>query len=143
MAILLKCARQTASAEDGARVLIERRRPRGVSKESLALRAWLKALAPGADLQRWFKQYPRQWPLFRRRYLDELRDEQAMKALEELHSIAAHEKRVTLLTAADEPEHSHAAILRDLIEGAKKPPSTSGPARAASAGRIRAARRQR
>ncbi len=42
---------------------------------------------------------------------------------------------MTLLTSAEDQEHSHAAILRDLLGGVKKPPSTSGPARAASAGR--------
>lgn len=143
MAVLLKRARQAASAEDGARVLVDRRRPRGISEEALALRAWLKALAPGEDLQRWFKLHPRQWMVFRRRYFDELRNEEAMKALDELHSIAAHANRVTLLTSADQPERSHAAILRDLLQGAKKPPSTTGPATAASPGGVRAARRPR
>jgi hypothetical protein len=47
---------------------------------------------------------------------------------------------VTLLTEAKDQERSHAAILRDLLDGVKKPPSATGPARAASAGRIRARR---
>lgn len=143
MAVLLKFARQAATDEDGARVLVERRRPRGVSKDALALRAWLKELAPGDELQQWFNERPRQWTAFRRLYLDELRNEQAMQALDELHGIAAREPRVTLLTSAAELEHSHAAILRDLLEGVKKPPSTTGPARAASVNRTKAARRPR
>lgn len=143
MAILLKHARQKASAEDGARVLVERSRPNGIVKDSLALRAWLKELAPGERLQQWFKQNPRQWAAFRRRYLDELNSEEALQALDELHTIAAREKCVTLLTSTREPERSHAAILRDLLQGAKKPPSTTGPASATPAGRVRAARRPR
>lgn len=140
MAILLKHAREAASVDDGARVLVDRRRPAGVARETLELRAWLPALAPSDELRRWFVEAPKQWPFFRRRYLAELCDQKATDALSELHVVAGSEPNTTLLTAAKELEHSHAAILRDLLEGVKKPPATSGPSRAASGGRIRARR---
>jgi uncharacterized protein YeaO (DUF488 family) len=140
MSILLKRASEAASFEDGARVLVDRRRPRGFAKESPALQAWLPALNPSEELQRWFDERPRQWPIFRRRYLAELCSAEAEDALGELHAIAASEPTMTLLTSAKDQERSHAAILRDLLEGRKKPPSTTGPARAAASGRIRARR---
>jgi len=140
MAILLKDARVPASAEDGARVLVDRRRPRGVAEDALELRAWLPELAPSAELQHWFAEKPRQWPLFRRRYFMELTDECAVSALKELHTIAGSEANMTLLTSTADQEHSHAAILRDLLNGVKKPPSTTGPVRAESRGSIRARR---
>jgi uncharacterized protein YeaO (DUF488 family) len=83
---------------------------------------------------------PRQWPLFRRQYLGELCAERAVEAFDELHSIAASSPTTTLLSLAKEPELSHAAILRDLLQGARKPPSSTGPARAVSSGKIRARR---
>jgi uncharacterized protein YeaO (DUF488 family) len=140
VAILLKHAREAVLPEDGARVLVDRRRPSGVGKESSELRAWLPVLGPSEELRRWFAERPLQWPIFRRLYLAELRDEKTANALSELHAIAASEKNVTLLTTAKNPEYSHAAILRDLLEGIKKPPATSGPSRAASGERIRARR---
>ncbi len=144
MTILLKRATEAASPGDGARVLVERRQPRGVARnvaeEALNLRAWLPLLGPSEELRRWFNQRPRQWPIFRRRYLDELCDEKTEESLIELHAIAASEPTVTLLTSAKDQEHSHAVILRDLLGGVRKPPSTSGPTRAASSGRIRARR---
>jgi uncharacterized protein YeaO (DUF488 family) len=144
MTILLKRATEAASPEDGARVLVERRQPRGVAKkvaeETLKLRAWLPVLGPSEELRQWFNQRPRQWPIFRRRYLDELCNAEAEESLIELHAIAASEPTVTLLTSAKDQEHSHAVILRDLLGGVRKPPSTSGPTRAASSGRIRARR---
>jgi len=148
MSVLLKRAREAASPEDGARVLVDRRRPRGsangvakeAAKEALSLQAWLPRLDPSDELRRWFNQRPRQWPIFRRRYLAELCTAEAEAALSELHAIAASEPTVTLLTSAKDQEHSHAAILRDLLQGVRKPPSTSGPARAAAGGRIRARR---
>ncbi len=144
MTILLKRASEAASPEDGARVLVERRQPRGVAKdeaeEALHLRAWLPVLGPSEELRHWFNERPRQWPIFRRRYLDELCNGEAEESLIELHAIAASEPTVTLLTSDKDQEHSHAVILRDLLGGVKKPPSTSGPTRAASGGRIRARR---
>ena len=140
MAILLKDVREAASPEDGARVLVDLRRPRGVSEETLALRSWLPELAPSQELNRWFDESPVQWPLFRRRYLAELCGEKAVVALNNLEAVATDVKRMTLLTSSEDAERSHAAILRDLLEGVKKPPATSGPARAVASGRIRARR---
>jgi uncharacterized protein YeaO (DUF488 family) len=140
MAILLKCAHEAALREDGARVLVDRREPRGVAKESLELRSWLPMLGPSDPLERWLMDRPSQWPVFRRRYLAELCDQKAVDALVELEAIATSEQSITLLTAAQDPEHSHAAVLRDLLEGVKKPPATSGPAWAIAGGRIRARR---
>jgi uncharacterized protein YeaO (DUF488 family) len=140
MAIRLKYAREAASPEDGVRVLVDERWPSGVAKKSLKLRAWLPALAPSDPLRRWFVERPTQRPVFRRRYLAELRDTKALDGLSELQGIAMSEPTVTLLTAGKDQEHSHAAILRDLLEGVRKPPTTSGPAWAASGGGIRARR---
>ena len=75
-----------------------------------------------------------------RRYLAELCTGKAENALSELHTIAAEETTITLLSSAPDQERSHAAILRDLLQGLKKPPSTTGPVRAASGGQIRARR---
>jgi uncharacterized protein YeaO (DUF488 family) len=142
MAILLKRTREAASPEDGARVLVERRRPRGIAEESLQLSAWLPVLAPSEALRRWFAARPLQWPIFRRRYLAELGSEAAADGLSELHAMAESEKTLTLLVSARHQERSHAAILRDLLEGARKPPSTSGPARAAAGASVRARRKR-
>jgi uncharacterized protein YeaO (DUF488 family) len=140
MVIRLKPVREAASPEDGARVLVDRLRPARVAKDLLQLRAWLPELGPSQELRRWFEERPLQWQNFRRRYLAELCTEEAANALSELHMIAAGESTLTLLTSARDQERSHAAILRDLLQGVKKPPSTSGPARAAAGGRIRARR---
>jgi uncharacterized protein YeaO (DUF488 family) len=141
MAILLKRTREPALPEDGARVLVERRRPRGIGEEDLSLSTWLPVLAPSDPLRRWFAARPLQWPLFRRRYLAELGSDEASVGLSELHAIAESEDTLTLLSSTLQQERSHAAILRDLLEGVRKPPSTSGPVRAASSGRVRARRK--
>lgn len=122
-------------------MLVERRRPDGVTKKAMALRAWLTALAPSDPLRSWFDERPRQWLLFRRRYLDELCSEEAAAALAMLHALAAEEPALTLLTLAEEPERSHGAILRELLQGERKPPSSTGPVRMASGGSARTRRK--
>lgn len=47
----LKRVYETASREDGQRFLIERLWPRGIKKTSLDLDAWLKDVAPSAQLR--------------------------------------------------------------------------------------------
>jgi len=140
MAIVLKHSSAEPSAEDGARVLVDRRLPCGMEEDALALRRWLPALAPGSELLRWLAAQPGKWTIFCRRYLDELDHPQALAALQELAGLAEGDERVTLLTSAAEPEQSHAAVLRDLLSGARKPPTTTGPARVAGSGRARARR---
>jgi uncharacterized protein YeaO (DUF488 family) len=141
MAIVIKSAREAASPEDGARVLVERHPPRGLSRQAMELRAWLAVVAPSEELRRWFDERPLHWLGFQRRYLAELCTEEACAALSMLHAIAENESTLTLLTRSSEQERTHGAILRDLLEGARKPPSSSGPVRRASGGRAGARRK--
>ena len=54
--------------DDGARYLVERLWPRGIRKEDLDAKAWLKDVAPSAELRKWFSHDPAKWSEFRRRY---------------------------------------------------------------------------
>lgn len=142
MKILLKRAYEPPDRKDGARVLVDRLWPRGVKKEELELRVWLKDIAPSTELRQWFHARPRQWPIFKKRYMLELREPQAEAALTQLYDIAHTESVTTLVFASREEEQNHAAILKALLEGMKKPPTFTGPVRAAAAGRKRAAARK-
>ena len=142
MKILLKRAYEPPASEDGARVLVDRLWPRGVKKEELDLRVWLKDVAPSTELRQWFHARPRQWPAFKNKYLVELREPQAAAALTQLYEIAHSEPTTTLVFASREEEQNHAAVLKSLLEGMKKPPTSTGPVRAAAAGRKRAAARK-
>src|SRR6516165_3882391 len=142
MKILLKRAYEPPASEDGGRVLVGRLWPRGVKKEELDLRVWLKDVAPSTELRQWFHARPRQWPAFKKKYLVELREPQAAAALMQLYEIAHSEPTTTLVFASREEEQNHAAVLKSLLEGMKKPPTSTGPVRAAAAGRKRAAARK-
>ena len=135
--VLTKRVYEKPSLSDGARVLVDRLWPRGVSKNAAKIDAWLRDLAPSDKLRKWYHARPTQWLLFRKRYLQELNSPEATKAFEELCELASKAKTLTLIFASRNEEQNNATVLRDLLNGMRKPPSSSGPARAAAGGRIR------
>jgi uncharacterized protein YeaO (DUF488 family) len=130
MAVATKRVYETASSGDGARVLVDRLWPRGLSKDKAAVKLWLRDLAPSSELRRWFHANPEAWALFRKRYFRELKDPEAAAALQELYDLVEKKKRVTLLFAYHDSERNNAVALKELIDGTKKPPSSTGPAAA-------------
>ena len=141
MTVALKRAYEKPSAADGARVLVDRLWPRGVTKDAAEIDRWLRDLAPSHELRRWFHARPAQWPAFRKRYLKELTSPEANGALEELYDLARRRRRLTLVFASRNEEHNNATVLKELLDGMRKPPSSSGPMHAAAAsGRARARR---
>src|SRR5947209_7407886 len=120
MSIRLKRAYELATKKDGARVLVDRIWPRGIRKEAAMLKAWMKELAPSVELCKWFQDRPTQWPLFRRRYFDELADPEATRALEALHELANEYATLTLVFASKDEDHNAAVILKELLEGVRK-----------------------
>ncbi len=139
MNVALKRAYDPPAPSDGKRFLVDRLWPRGVKKEVLQLSAWLRDLAPSDELRKWYHERPAQWLTFRKRYLQELSAPEAIAALESLY--AALPGRVTLVYSSKNETHNNAVVLKELIEGARKPPTGTGPVRAASQRRARAAQR--
>jgi uncharacterized protein YeaO (DUF488 family) len=146
MAVAVKRAYEKPSAADGTRVLVDRLWPRGVKKQAAALDAWLKDVAPSDELRRWIHARPELWQAFRKKYLAELAAPAASRALEELYQLASRSRQLTLVFAARDQEHNNAVVLKQLLEGMRKPPSSSGPkgaaATSARSARARAPRRR-
>jgi len=121
-------------------VLVDRLWPRGLTKEAAAVKLWLRDLAPSNELRQWFHANQEGWRMFRKRYLKELANEKSSAAVEKLHHLAEGKRRVTLLYASRNLEHNNAIVLKELLEGMPKPPSSVGRA-ALGRGRIRKAKR--
>lgn len=132
MRVRLKRAYVLPAKADGARVLVDRLWPRGVSKDAAKLKAWLKDIAPSNELRKWYHARPTQWPAFRKKYLEELAEPAALAALEELHRIAGEAATLTLVFASANESNNNATVLKELLEGIKKPPSSSGPSKSAA-----------
>lgn len=142
MSVNIKRVYLKPSPDDGARVLVDRLWPRGLTKQAAALDAWLRDLAPSNELRKWFHAHPEQKNKFRQQYLKELSSEAAVNALQQLYEIHGEHQRLTLLFASKNEDYNNATVLRDLVEGEKKPPTGTGPVKAATAKRARAAVRR-
>lgn len=99
---------------DGARVLVDRVWPRGVSKEEARIDVWLKEVAPSTRLRKWYSHDPERFAEFRRRYLVELKDQDRAAALAELRRLS-RKRTLTLLTATKDVDISQAAVLAKVI----------------------------
>ena len=99
---------------DGLRVLVDRVWPRGLTKDAAHLDAWIKDAAPSTPLRRWYGHRPERFAEFRRRYLAELSDPQRAAAMNRLRELA-RSRRLTLLTATRDIDHSQAAVLAEQL----------------------------
>ena len=143
MPVTIKRVYEPASRSDGERVLVDRLWPRGLTKERAALHEWLRELSPSDELRRWYHARPNQWQIFRRKYLKELAHPEAEDALRRLYLLAHKRKRLTLLFASKNETHNNAVVLKELLEGSRKPPTGTGPALVDALRRRQAAVRRR
>jgi uncharacterized protein YeaO (DUF488 family) len=143
MAIAIKRVYEAASRSDGARVLVDRLWPRGLSKDRAQVKEWLRDLAPSNDLRRWYHARPDLWLTFRKKYLKELSLPESEAALRQLYHLAHRRKRLTLLFASKNETHNNATVLKELLDGMRKPPTGTGPGGAQTMRRREAAVRRR
>ncbi|MCG8470135.1 MAG: DUF488 family protein [Gemmatimonadetes bacterium] len=99
---------EEASPDDGARILVDRLWPRGVSKDRARLDAWMREIAPSDALRTWFAHDPAKWDAFLERYATELDANRDLVAELERR---LRDERVTLLYSARDTRHNQAVAL--------------------------------
>jgi len=124
--IALKRVYDEPADSDGFRVLVDRLWPRGLTKQEARIDTWLRDLAPSNELRKWFHTHPERWQDFRQKYLTELRTPSAAVALKTLYDVLDQEKVVSLLFASKQTDRNNATVLKEIVEGMKKPPKGTG-----------------
>lgn len=102
---------------DDYRILVDRLWPRGQTKRAVDFDEWAKDAAPSTELRRWYGHDPEHFSEFARRYQAELALEPATEVLRRLREVRKV-RRLVLLTATHDVEHSAATVLREVIVGA-------------------------
>ena len=115
-AVLVRRVYDAQLDTDGARVLVDRLWPRGLSKQKAALDDWNKEVAPSTALRQWYGHEPDLFEEFTRRYELELQQPDRAAALDRLRALAAAGP-LTLLTATRQPEISEAEVLARMLRG--------------------------
>jgi uncharacterized protein YeaO (DUF488 family) len=113
MRVMLKRAYDPPAASDGARILVDRLWPRGLSKVGAKLDCWLKEVAPTTELRRWYGHDPKKWREFEERYRIEIGRNPAMAELRR----RARRGNVTLVYAARDQAHNEAVVLKKILDG--------------------------
>ena len=112
MSISLKRAYEPTAKTDGVRVLVDRLWPRGATKTKANIDLWAKDLAPSTDLRKWFGHDPEKWSEFQKKYRAELKGNPALLEIRAL----SHQENVTLVYAAKDELHSHALVLKQVLD---------------------------
>ena len=109
----IKRVYEDAQASNGTRFLVERLWPRGMKKEDLNMKAWLKDAAPSPNLRRWYAHDVLKWQEFQQRYRAELESNP-----DAWHPIveAARHGDVTLLYSTRDIDHNSALVLKSVLE---------------------------
>ena len=123
MDIRIKRAYEQPTSDDGARVLVDRLWPRGLTKEKAQIDLWLKEIGPTTELRKWFGHDPGKWERFRGRYETEIKHN---GELLEILKRKANEGTLTLIYAARDAKHNEALVLKRFLERTiENSPSTS------------------
>ena len=128
MPIKTKRWNDPAEGDDGFRLLVTRYRPRGVAKADETWDKWMPHLGPGKDLHAAVytdRSSPIRWPQYRRKYVDEQR--QNAGEIAELAKRVRAGETITLLcsSACVRESRCHRSILKEVIEAAMT--SGTGP----------------
>ena len=114
MPLLTKRVYESPSPDDGLRLLIMRRWPRGIARGKVD--AWDRGLAPSLELLTDFRRGLVSWGEYTLRYLWEMGNR-----ADSIEAVAALRRRtstetVTLLCGCVDPDHCHRTLLRNLVE---------------------------
>jgi uncharacterized protein YeaO (DUF488 family) len=103
-------------AADGARILVDRLWPRGLSRERARVDLWLKDIAPSDGLRRRYHGDPAAWEEFKAAYYAELEQAAVQSAVRDLLD-RLNRELVTLLFAARDETRNNAVALKEWLEG--------------------------
>ncbi len=113
MTIAVKRVYEAPAAGDGARVLVDRLWPRGISKDRAKIDYWDRDVTPSDELRKWYRHEHRKWSEFKRRYFAELDDNPV--ALGKLRAVIAAGP-VTLVFSSKESDLNNAHALKEYLE---------------------------
>jgi uncharacterized protein YeaO (DUF488 family) len=114
MPIVIKRVYNEPEPTDGFRVLVDRLWPRGLTRDAARIDLWLKDAAPSTKLRAWFGHEPAKFGEFAELYRAELRESDPGVFLPIVTRVREG-SALTLLFAARDEQHNHAAVLADWV----------------------------
>ena len=101
---------------EACKVLVDMFWPRGISKEKADWQEWMREVAPGNELRKWYNHDPGKWEEFKRLYREELSGKEEL--LDRLRQLEKKHGTLTLLYSSKEKVLNNAAALREILQKA-------------------------
>ena len=111
--IKIKRVYEKPDKNDGYRIIVDRLWPRGIKKDDAEADLWLKDIAPGNLLRKWFSHDPEKWPEFKRRYFKEL--DRKKELVDSIKEISRTHKQITLVYGAKDEKYNNALALKEYL----------------------------
>ncbi|MFA5034033.1 MAG: DUF488 family protein [bacterium] len=108
-----KSVYDTKTPEDGIRILVMRKWPRGVPKANVD--RWIKELGPSTELLNDWTEHKINWGEYEKRYRCEMENPERQQSIRKIAELSG-EKAVTLLCWEKSDEYCHRRLLKELIE---------------------------
>ena len=102
-----------AEPGEGYRVLVDRLWPRGIAKEKAGWDEWMREVAPGNELRKWYGHDPSRWEAFKEKYRQELSSRNDL--LLRLRDLERAHGTLTLLFSSKELSLNNAVALREFL----------------------------
>jgi uncharacterized protein YeaO (DUF488 family) len=116
LTINIKRAYDSATEDDGYRILVDKFWPRGIKKNELKADCWPKNICPPDSLRHFFHEdIENNWERFACDYESFLLQSEDLKRWIKQWTDAGHTK-ITLLYASKHAEKNHALILKKVME---------------------------
>ncbi len=100
--------------DDSYKILVDRLRPRGVSKEKANIDIRLKDIAPSNELRKEFWHDVNKRESFKKNYIKEL--EGNKNAVWDIINIIKKHNAITLIYSAKDTEHNNAIVLQEFLQ---------------------------
>ena len=124
--IKIKRIYEVPKEDDGYRILVDRSWPPGFSKSSANMNVWLKDVGPTNGLKKWFNHDPAKWEEFKKKYFEELKDNDKDKLVNTIIDKST-EGNVTLLYGSVDVKYNGAIALQEYIESTQKKSEVEEP----------------
>ncbi|UIR56066.1 DUF488 family protein [Sphingobacterium sp. SRCM116780] len=111
--IKIKRIYESASEQDGYRVLVDRLWPRGITKERANIDEWAKEITPSTPIRVAYCHIPEHWEVFKAQYEKELiQNDHLASYVDKWEEYPV----ITLVYAAKDEQHTHALVLQEYLE---------------------------
>lgn len=104
--------------EIGLRIMVDKKWPENISKNSARIDLWMKELAPSTELVNWLEQNNDSWDVFHSKYMEEIKNNK--QSINQMKILERFNHTITLVHSDKNNEHNSAVVLAEFLNKPQK-----------------------